>query len=192
MVACQPFGSRSIECSSRRSRCAAGSIMASAPSRSASFSAISASFGVNSAGSLGLPDRWSIEWTRAPLPNAANSQLGRRGWPTRCHNLDLRQGSATTMSWFDTRPSSLLRVTRRRSRAGLSGGGCHLNWARHLPVRSALEVADVFRRHGAAYRKAHAGHLSSGQRRVMGAIETCLPAALGKRASFRPGSRAWD
>ena len=39
-------------------------------------------------------------------------------------------------------------------------------------MRSALEVADVFRRHGAAYREAHAGHLSRGQRRVMGAIET--------------------
>src|SRR5438045_3643358 len=46
-------------------------------------------------------------------------------------------------------------------------------------MRSALEVADVFRRHGAAYRDAHAGHLSRGQRRVMGAIETCRSAALG-------------
>ena len=46
-------------------------------------------------------------------------------------------------------------------------------------MRSALEVADVFRRHGAAYREAHAGHLSGGQRRVMGAIETCRSAALG-------------
>jgi len=46
-------------------------------------------------------------------------------------------------------------------------------------MRSALEVADVFRRHGAAYREAHAGHLSRGQRRVMGAIETCRSAALG-------------
>jgi hypothetical protein len=43
----------------------------------------------------------------------------------------------------------------------------------------ALEVADVFRRHGAAYRQAHAGHLSRGQRRVIGAIETCRSAALG-------------
>ena len=34
-------------------------------------------------------------------------------------------------------------------------------------MRRALEVADVFRRHGAAYRAAHAGHLSRGQRRVM-------------------------
>src|SRR5438874_3334868 len=46
-------------------------------------------------------------------------------------------------------------------------------------MRRALEVADVFRRHGAAYRVAHAGHLSRGQRRVMGAIETCRSAALG-------------
>jgi hypothetical protein len=46
-------------------------------------------------------------------------------------------------------------------------------------VRRALEVADVFRRHGAAYREAHDGHLSRGQRRVMGAIETCRSAALG-------------
>jgi len=40
-------------------------------------------------------------------------------------------------------------------------------------------VADVFRRHGAAYRDAHAGHLSPGQRRVMGAIEACRSARLG-------------
>jgi hypothetical protein len=46
-------------------------------------------------------------------------------------------------------------------------------------MRSALEVADVFRRHGAAYRSAHAGHLSGGQRRVMGAIEACRSATLG-------------
>src|SRR5436309_11706978 len=46
-------------------------------------------------------------------------------------------------------------------------------------MRSALEVADIFRRHGAAYRETHAGHLSRGQRRVIGAIETCRSAALG-------------
>jgi hypothetical protein len=40
-------------------------------------------------------------------------------------------------------------------------------------------VADIFRRHGAAYREAHDRHLSRGQRRVMGAIETCRSAALG-------------
>ena len=41
------------------------------------------------------------------------------------------------------------------------------------------EVADVFRRHGAAYRAAHARHLSVGQRRVMAAIEACRSARLG-------------
>jgi hypothetical protein len=46
-------------------------------------------------------------------------------------------------------------------------------------MRGALEVADVFRRHGAAYRQAHSGHLSLAQRRVMGAIEACRSAALG-------------
>ena len=46
-------------------------------------------------------------------------------------------------------------------------------------MRGALEVADVFRRHGTAYRDAHAGHLSGGQRRVMGAIEACRSATLG-------------
>jgi Putative transposase/Transposase zinc-binding domain len=46
-------------------------------------------------------------------------------------------------------------------------------------MRGVLEVADVLRRHGAAYRDAHTGHLSGGQRRVMGAIEACRSATLG-------------
>ena len=46
-------------------------------------------------------------------------------------------------------------------------------------MRSALEVADIFRHHGAAYRAEHAGSLSRGQRRVMSAIEACRTAALG-------------
>jgi Transposase zinc-binding domain/Putative transposase len=44
---------------------------------------------------------------------------------------------------------------------------------------SALEVADIFRRHGEAYREAHAGHLGRAERRVMGAIEACRTARLG-------------
>ena len=44
---------------------------------------------------------------------------------------------------------------------------------------SSLEVADVFRRHGAAWRQSQAGHLSLGQRKVMSAIERCRSAALG-------------
>ncbi|MBL8660961.1 MAG: IS91 family transposase [Rhodospirillales bacterium] len=43
----------------------------------------------------------------------------------------------------------------------------------------AWEVADVLRRHGDAYRRAHDGHLSRIERRVMSAIALCRTAALG-------------
>src|SRR5258708_29675807 len=43
----------------------------------------------------------------------------------------------------------------------------------------ALEVADIFRRQGEAYRHAHAGHLGRTERRIMGAIEACRTSALG-------------
>jgi hypothetical protein len=46
-------------------------------------------------------------------------------------------------------------------------------------VRPALEVADIFRRHGAAYCSAQTGSLTTLQRRVMAAIELCRTAALG-------------
>jgi hypothetical protein len=46
-------------------------------------------------------------------------------------------------------------------------------------VRPKLEVADIFRRHGEAWRTANAGHVSLAQRRVMTAIEICRTAALG-------------
>jgi len=42
-----------------------------------------------------------------------------------------------------------------------------------------LEVADIFRAHGPAWRRARAGHLSLGQLKVMSAVETCRTAALG-------------
>jgi hypothetical protein len=45
--------------------------------------------------------------------------------------------------------------------------------------RPKLEVADVFRRYGEAYRQRHGGSMSVGQRRVMTAIEVCRTAALG-------------
>ena len=44
---------------------------------------------------------------------------------------------------------------------------------------SALEVADIFRDHGLAWRKAHAGHISLDQLKVMSAIERCRSAELG-------------
>jgi predicted Zn-ribbon and HTH transcriptional regulator len=45
--------------------------------------------------------------------------------------------------------------------------------------RPALEVADIFRNHGAAWRSANAGHVSLDQLKVMSAIERCRTAALG-------------
>jgi hypothetical protein len=46
-------------------------------------------------------------------------------------------------------------------------------------TRPQIEVADIFRRHGPAWRTANEGHLSLGQRRVMRAIELCRTAELG-------------
>ena len=45
--------------------------------------------------------------------------------------------------------------------------------------RPSLEVADILRQHGEAFRRAHAGHLSLGQLKVMSAIEACRTAELG-------------
>jgi hypothetical protein len=45
--------------------------------------------------------------------------------------------------------------------------------------RPKLEVADIFRDHGAAWRSANAGRISLGQLKVMSAIERCRTAALG-------------
>jgi hypothetical protein len=45
--------------------------------------------------------------------------------------------------------------------------------------RPALEVADILRDHGAAWRRTNAGHVSLGQLKVMSAIERCRMAALG-------------
>ena len=46
-------------------------------------------------------------------------------------------------------------------------------------MRTSLEVADIFRTAGPAYRATHAGHLSLHQLKVMSAIEHCRTAALG-------------
>jgi hypothetical protein len=42
-----------------------------------------------------------------------------------------------------------------------------------------LEVADIFRAHGPAWRRANVGHVSLGQLKIMSAIESCRTAALG-------------
>jgi hypothetical protein len=46
-------------------------------------------------------------------------------------------------------------------------------------MRAVLELADILRRHGPAWRVAHAGHVSLAQLKVMSAIETCRTAAQG-------------
>jgi hypothetical protein len=45
--------------------------------------------------------------------------------------------------------------------------------------RPTLEVADIFRAHGPAWREAQRGHLSVAQHKVMSAITQCRTAALG-------------
>ena len=45
--------------------------------------------------------------------------------------------------------------------------------------RNSLEVADIFRSHGPAWRRTNTGHVSLGQLKVMSAIESCRTAALG-------------
>ena len=46
-------------------------------------------------------------------------------------------------------------------------------------VRPVLEVADILRDHGAAWRVANRGHVSLDQLKVMSAIERCRTVALG-------------
>jgi hypothetical protein len=46
-------------------------------------------------------------------------------------------------------------------------------------THAALEVADVFRRHGEAFRRRRGDHLGRVERRVMAAIEVCRTPALG-------------
>ena len=49
-------------------------------------------------------------------------------------------------------------------------------------MRSVLEVADIFRRHGDAFRRSRGLHLGRVERRVMAAIEACRTSALGGHA----------
>src|ERR1035437_5928847 len=46
-------------------------------------------------------------------------------------------------------------------------------------ARPPLEIADIFRDYGPAWRKANTGHVSLGQLKVMSAIESCRTVALG-------------
>ena len=46
-------------------------------------------------------------------------------------------------------------------------------------MAAAIEVADIFRRHGEAYRQTHGAHMGRVERRIMSAIAACRTAALG-------------
>jgi len=56
--------------------------------------------------------------------------------------------------------------------------------------RPALDVADIFRDHGAAWRRANAGHVSLDQMKVMSAIERCRTVALGGHVARCEGCAA--
>src|SRR3981081_3191398 len=57
-------------------------------------------------------------------------------------------------------------------------------------ARPALEVADILRDHGPAWREANRGHVSLEQLKVMSAIERCRTEALGGHvARCEGGSR---
>ena len=57
-------------------------------------------------------------------------------------------------------------------------------------MRTAIEVADIFRAEGPGYRAVQAGHLSLTQLKVMSAIENCRTAALGGHVDAVRGLRA--
>ncbi|PBB69271.1 IS91 family transposase [Mesorhizobium sp. WSM4312] len=58
-------------------------------------------------------------------------------------------------------------------------------------MRASIEVADIFRAAGPAYRVAHAGHLSLAQLKVMSAIEHCRTAALGGHVEASEDCGQW-
>jgi transposase-like zinc-binding protein/integrase-like protein/putative transposase len=111
--------------------------------------------------------RHSFAWNRIPI--SASS---------RCC-------SATPSS--TPRPATPASPTPRSAASPARSTGCR-RWpeAGHQPAhsrcpvrRTGLEVADIFHRHGDAWRQANAGHVSLGQLQVMSAIENCRSAALG-------------
>jgi len=59
-------------------------------------------------------------------------------------------------------------------------------------ARLALEVADIFRAYGAAWRDAQHDHLSLGQLKVMSAIEQCRTATLGGHVLCCPACNHQD
>ena len=59
-------------------------------------------------------------------------------------------------------------------------------------MRASIEVADIFRVAGPAYRAARAGHLSLDQLNVMPAIEHCRTAVMGGHVEACPDCGHWQ
>ncbi|MGZ5029936.1 MAG: IS91 family transposase [Methylobacter sp.] len=59
-------------------------------------------------------------------------------------------------------------------------------------ARPALEVADIFRAYGTAWRQAQQAHISLGQLKVMSAIEQCRTATLGGHVLCCPACQHQD
>src|SRR4249919_1783386 len=92
-----------------------------------------------------------------------DSPLQSRGDRTDCQDREPSGGSA--------RAAPPAYETRQRGAAGAI--------APPAVTRPALEVADIFRDHGPAWRQDNRGHVSLDQLKVMSAIERCRTAALG-------------
>jgi hypothetical protein len=52
-------------------------------------------------------------------------------------------------------------------------------------AKMKLEIADIFQKHGPAWRRANAGHVSLSQLKVMSSIEACRTEALGRHVAAR-------
>ena len=85
----------------------------------------------------------------------------------------------TTALYTRVAANTIRDVTSPLERLGVNLGRGTPPACRGLVARPRLEVADIFRAHGAAWRRANAGHVSLAQLKAMSAIETCRTAALG-------------
>jgi len=59
-------------------------------------------------------------------------------------------------------------------------------------ARASLEVADIFRQHGAAWRLSHQGQISRAQYKVMSAIECCRSATMGGHLLRCTSCKQWQ
>src|SRR3979490_1834161 len=89
-------------------------------------------------------------------------------------------GTRSSIPPHSIRASPSRRSAKLPARSNISSQGCgRLRKTRLSLPRPPIEVADIFRTHGPAWRCANAGHVSLGQLKVMSAIESCRTAALG-------------